>query len=258
MKGRILLSFVLAVLIPATGCVGPTGVVGSGHLATFESDASGFSRVDASHSFEITVVQAAGYDVEVTCDDNIENYLIVKKNGDTLVLGLQEGRSYTNTTLRARVTMPECKGVELSGSSRADVTGFSSTRPMELRLSGSSTANLISIECGDVEMNLSGSSDVEGQLIARDVILDLSGSSKTNIEGSGRNLDANCSGSSDITIESFPVRKADLNLSGASTAWVTVEDELKVDLSGASRVVYYGDAKLVDVNLSGDSTVERG
>jgi len=258
MKDRRLLIVVILVMIASTGCVGPTAVVGSGNPVTIESDISGFSRVDTSHNFHVTVTYASNCDVEVTCDDNIEQYMVIKKSGDTLVLGLKEGRSYTNTTLRAQVTMPECKGVELSGSSTADVTGFSSTRPLELKLSGSSTVHLKSIECGDAEMNLSGSSHVEGQLVARDVVLDLSGSSRTNVEGSGRNLEANCSGSSDITIESFAIEKADINLSGASTAWVTVEDELKVDLSGASRVVYYGNARLTDVNLSGGSTVQRG
>lgn len=258
MRLKILALVVVAVASLSLGCVGTASVVGSGTLATFETDVSGFSKIDASHSFEVAVTQSSGYSVEVTCDDNVEEYLVVKKSGDTLVLGLKEGRSYTNVTLRARVTMPECDGVELSSSSSADVTGFVSTHPLELKLSGSSTVMLAGIESGDIEMNLSGSSDVGGQLVARNVVLDLSGSSRTNLDGSGKTLDANCSGSSDITLESFRVKTADINLSGASTAWVTVEDKLSVDLSGASRVVYYGDARLVDVNLSGDSTVERG
>jgi hypothetical protein len=258
MKQELLLATVVAGVVLSAGCVKPVSVVGSGTLATFESDVSGFSRIDASHSLDVNVVQSSGHSVELTCDDNMKEYLVVKKSGDTLVLGLKEGRSYTNTTLRARVTMPECKGVELSGSSSADLTGFISNRPLELQLSGSSTVNLVGVECSDVEMNLSGSSDVGGHLVARDVVLDLSGSSRTNLAGSGEHLDANCSGSSDVTLENFAVQTADINLSGASTAWLTVDQKLRVDLSGGSRVVYYGDAKLADVNLSGDSTIERG
>jgi len=258
MRVKILLIVIAAFVSTSVGCVGPVSVAGSGTPTSFESDASGFSRIDASHNFDVTVTKSSSYSVQVTCDDNMEQYLVVKKSGDTLVLGLEPGRSYTNTTLSADVTMPECDGVELSGSSSAELTGFTSTHPFDLDLSGSSNATLVGIETGDAEVKLSGSSDVDGNLVARDIVLDLSGSSRVNLEGSGESLDANCSGSSDITLESFPVQTGDINLSGASAAWVTVDGELRVDLSGASRVVYYGDANLTDVNLSGSSTVERG
>ena len=258
MRLGVLVAAVFSVATLTAGCIGPASVVGSGNLSTFESDASGFTRIDASHDFDITVTQSSDYSVQVACDDNLEQYLVVKKSGDTLLLGLEEGRSYTNTTLRANVTMPRCDGVELSGSSSAEIAGFTSTRPFDLALSGSSDATLIGMQTGNAEMNLSGSSDVDGGIVARDVILDLSGSSRASLQGSGERLDANCSGSSDITLEAFTVHTADVNLSGASTAWLTVEDKLSVNLSGASRAVYYGDARLVDVNLSGDSTVERG
>ena len=258
MKAKTLLIAIAAVGCVSAGCIGQPSVVGSGNLTSLESDISGFSRIDASYNFDVTVTRTAEYSVQVACDDNLEQYLVVTKKGDTLVLGLKKGRLYTNTTLRAEVTMPECDGVELSGSSSAEVDGFTSTHRFDLELSGSSDATLVGIETGDAELNLSGSSDVDGNLIARDVVLDLSGSSRANLEGSGEKLDASCSGSSDITLESFPVQTADINLSGASTAWVTVDKKLSVDLSGASRVVYYGEANLADVNLSGSSTVERG
>lgn len=260
MTTRCLISTLLLLpcLVVPTGCAGVSRIVGSGHLVETERDISGFTGVSAEHSFDVTVTQAFDYSVVLTCDDNVEQFLVVRKSGDTLVLGLKPGRSYTDATLRAEVTMPQCETLELSGSARAVVTGFASSRPLDISLSGSSVLALTDMEAGDVEADLAGSSDLHGSLVGSDVDFNLSGSSGIQLVGSADKLRLDGSGSSSVGAESLFVHDADINLSGSSHASVAVDRRLSVDLSGSSSVVYFGEARLTDVSLSGSSTVEQG
>jgi len=74
------------------------------------------------------------------------------------------------------------------------------------------------------------------------------------MHGLGDYLHADISGASLLSAFDFPVRAADLNLSGASNARVTVSDHLKVTASGASSVLYRGNP-VVDKTVSGESSV---
>jgi hypothetical protein len=256
-KGLVAALSCVLCLAPA-GCAGMAPVVGSGDMVETEHAIAGFTGVAAEHSFDIRVTKAAGYSVVVTCDDNVEQFLVVKKTGNMLQLGLQPGRSYTSVTLQADITMPQCDEVDLSGSAAAVLTGFSSEGPFDASLSGSSMLVLTDLEAADVEADLAGSSQVRGSLVARDVDFVLSGSSSLELVGSADELRLNGSGSSSFELLSLLVHDADINLSGSSRASVGVDRELRVDLSGSSSVVYYGAARLTDVRLSGSSTVTKG
>jgi hypothetical protein len=83
-----------------------------------------------------------------------------------------------------------------------------------------------------------------------------SGASDLVVTGTGNRLSGKLSGASRVDTYDFPVRQADLNLSGASTARVRVDDALTVQASGASTVRYRGTPR-VNSSLSGASTVRQ-
>lgn len=188
---------------------------GSGDMVTREFDYQGFTDIDVSHGFSVTVTEGDDYSVSVTVDDNVVDYLKVTRSGDTLSIGL-EPRSYDDVSLEARVTMPALNGVELSGGSWVDVSGFSSSQ---------------------------------------DFALDLSGGSHAVIVGSAGDLTVDASGGSSIDLSGFKVQDVRVEFSGGSSGSVYVGGVLDVDLSSGSRLVYYGDPELGDVETSGGSSI---
>jgi hypothetical protein len=231
----------VAIVLAGTLLVGCTnnslgGVTGSGRLVDRDYDLSNFTRVQASSSFQVEVVRADDFEVMVTADDNVIDSIVVDRRGDTLELSLMGG-SYRNATLRAQVRLPELRGISLSGSSDATVTGFASQRY--------------------VDVELSGSSRLEGDIEADEVNADLSGASDLTLRGQGRELNLSGSGSSSIDLRNYPVTEATVRLSGASNAEVQVTGELGVDLGGGSTLDYYGDPRLGDVRTSGGASLRR-
>jgi len=211
---------------------------GSGNEVTITPNVSGFDSLDINHAFEVDIIQSQTYSLAIEVDDNIEQYLIVDDSGGTLVLGLEDGRTYTDVTLKAQISMPELLALELSGASDAKFTQFESSDPFDLKASGASAASG-DIEAGDVTIKLSGASDVQ-------------------LEGEGRDLLLDASGASRVDLEEFEVEDATLDLSGASDVTVSVNGVLNVSASGASDVTYFGNPKLGDIETSGASSIQSG
>jgi hypothetical protein len=236
---KAIVAVLMAVLLTAlllVGCAGGS-VTGSGTLKTEEMDFSEFTRVEASHGFEVEITQSRSYSVSITADNNLFKHIEVSKDGETLKIGLKPRITFGSVTLKAQITMPDLYIINLSGGSKANITGFSLSH--------------------DFSAELSGGSRVTGNITAGDTNFDLSGGSQVNLEGTADDLVVSGSGGSQLDLEAFSVDNADVHLSGGSRATFNVDGTLDVDLSGGSRVSYVGEPTLSDIDLSGGSRVDR-
>ena len=231
----VLLTVAPITSILLAGC-GPV-VIGSGNLVTETFDYSDFTRVEAHNGFQVELTRSSAYSIQITTDDNVQEYLEVTKSGDTLRIRLTGYRNYSSVTLKAKATMPDVYRISLSGGSQAEVTGFSSSH--------------------DFSAALSGGSGLEGNITTGDAEFDLSGGSRVTLAGSAEDLVIKSSGGSKLILESFPINNADINISGGGSATIDVSGILDVNLSGGSKVIYSGEPKIGDIDLSGGSTIRK-
>ena len=236
MKGILFTSglvFVLAVLL--AGCA----LTGSGSVVTREEAFTGFDKVDVSHAFKVDISEGDTFSVVIRVDDNLVEYLQAVKEGNTLKIGLKPLRRYgiRNATMEAEVTMPELTGLDLSGASHGTITGFKSTKALDVDLSGASALQ------GDVE--------------AGDARFDVSGASHVTLRGSAQDVTIDASGASSVDLGGFPVNDANVEASGASNVTVNASGKLDVEASGASHVYHLGNPTLGTVNTSGASSINR-
>ena len=228
----LILALITSALL--TGC---TAVIGSGNMATNTFDFSDFTEVEAANGFQVELSQSNSYSIEITTDDNVQQYLDVSRSDNTLRIKLTGYRSYRSITLKAKVNMPDLHGISLSGGSQAEVAGFNLSH-------GFSAA-------------LSGGSGLEGNITTGEAEFDLSGGSRVTLAGSAKDLVINSSGGSKVVLESFPVGNADINISGGGNATINVSGTMDINLSGGSKVIYTGKPRIGDVNLSGGSTFRK-
>lgn len=233
------------------------GVKGSGNVVTRDFEFTDFTKVRLSSAFDAEITRSDTYSVSVRVDDNILDLIEVDTSGDTLSVGAKSGASFRSVTLEATITMLTMSGIELSGASSVDVTGFDGLGSLDVQVSGASSIDG-DFEADSVDLSLSGASRIEGEYEADSIDLALSGASNATLGGSAENLTLDVSGASDADLEDFVVATADVELSGASKVTVNVEDRLEsVDASGASRLRYLGNPSLGSVNTSGASTIDQ-
>lgn len=194
-----------------------------------------FDRLEMGSAFVIEVVQGSVYKIEAWGDRRNLDDLLVYKNGQTLIIRYDEStnRRY-ETTLR--ITMPELAGFNFSGASNAVVSGFESQESLDVALSGASVAQL---DAGYSRLNIQ-----------------LSGSSSLVLHGLGDQMNASISGASLLSAFDYPVREAEVTITGASEGKLFVSDLLDVTASGASKVLYRG-TPTVTSEVTGGSSVKK-
>jgi hypothetical protein len=226
-----------------TGCIAPgvefVRVAASGNPVTLSQDYTGFTKVAAGSAFQVAINQSEDYSVDIIIDDNLRQYLEVGVQGDTLRIYLRPGVIFSTRPqeIRAEIAMPALEGLDLSGASRGNVSGFESNDPLRVILSGASA--------------------LQASLSTGDVTLEASGASRAKMQGSGDALDLEASGASFADLSEFTVTDADVQLSGASQAQVNMDGTLNADLSGASKLTYDGDVHLGTMDTSGASTGQQ-
>jgi hypothetical protein len=250
----LVLLTVLAALGLVTGC---KEVTGSGEVVTWEMDYADFTKLDIGSAFDVEITRADTFLVRITIDEALNEYLSVDQRGDTLRIGLEANNVYTNTRQEAVINLPDLRRLELSGASKASVSGFSTARSVDYELSGASNLKLAGMMSGDTSLKLSGASEASGDIKMDKGKFDLSGGSWLKLEGSASDISIDGSGASDISLAGFPVTNAAISLSGASSAVVRLNGRMDLDLSGASSVEYIGNPKLGSINMSGGSTVNQ-
>ncbi len=248
------LVLVIAALSVAAGC---EVITGSGEVATWDMDYDDFNKIEIGSAFDVEVIKADTYLVRITIDKVLYEYLKIDQRGDTLRIGLKPNNTYTGTTQQAVIQLPDLHRLELSGASRAVVTGFSVSHSLDFELSGASQMELGPAMAGNSDFKLSGASQVDCEIQMDNGHFDLSGASKMELRGSGDDITIKASGASDVELPEFPVTTAEVDLSGASRAVINVSDRMDVDLSGASGLEYIGDPKLGSLNVSGGSTINQ-
>ena len=221
----------------ACGLSFPSTLVGSGEIVTIEESYDAFSAVDINHAFRANVEQGETYRVVIRVDDNLLDKVRVTKDGSVLRIGLEPDQigGLSEVTLEADITMPELRGIEVGGASRAEITGFSSSDTLVVDVSGASSL-FGDIEAGDTSVNASGAGRVE-------------------LAGRGGDLLLDASGGSSVDLSQYPVFDATIDLSGASSASIFVEGTLNASASGASNVKYLGDPTLGSVVTTGASSI---
>ncbi len=240
-----------------TGCFATEVVVGNGITKTFIYDYTNFAKVDTGNNFNVIIEQSDNYYVEITCDENVKEYLDIKKTGNTLSIHLDQLVSYRKIEPTARIGMPYLESV--NGSGACDIVfrnEFIIDNDLSIDLSGSSSFKG-ALQSKDLYIDVSGSSDVNATTIVSDIKIDLSGASNTTLNGTGKNLNLDLSGSSDVNLFNLNLENVIIELSGASTAQINASGNIKYSASGASKLQYKGLPEIKHLDLSGSSKIKK-
>lgn len=197
-------------------------------------DISGFSRVEVGDAMNITIEKGDLFDISASGDRRNIDDLIVETRDNTLAIRFAENRNRRHDT-HIRITMPALSGASFSGASISSISGFDEPE-FDLYSSGASVCRLTA------------------DLVALKLII--SGASDVRVGGSGSLLEAEVSGASVLRAFDLDVAFADLSMSGASAASVSVSEKLDAVVTGASAVIYRGNPE-VNADVSGSSTVHR-
>ena len=213
-------------------------VRGDGNVTVQNRAVENFKAVQVGGALDVYVSQDSGFSVRVEADENLQEFIEVYNDGNTLRVRQRNNTSLNpSRDIKVYVTAPEF--------SRFGASGASEIKGQNRITSGNA-----------IIIDLSGASEIEAELRAPSIRVDMSGASTAELSGETRDLDVEGSGSSNIKAMDLLTENASIRVSGASDAKVYASVKLEVKASGASSVRYKGNAS-VSSNSSGASSIKK-
>jgi len=123
-----------------------------------------------------------------------------------------------------------------------------------LHASGGSDVNVDgTLKISNLDLKVSGGSDFSGNVDLVDLVVGASGGSDVKISGKADRLTVDASGGSDFSGYSLSVDICNVEASGGSDIYITVNKELSAKASGGSDVYYKGSGLIRDIKTNGSS-----
>lgn len=233
-NGYIML--VALMFFSACDIIVPDARMGNGIVQTQTREVGSFNRIDVSGAIEVELSQGDASAVMIEADENLHPFIFTEVRGGELKI-YTEGYLASSSAIKAYVTFVQLHQIDISGAVKVE-----GNNPFILE---------------KLSINASGASKVELDVEAEKVMADLSGASRLFLRGTAVRFSSEGSGASKIEAFEFITDKADVNLSGASHAYIFAKQSLKADCSGASTVRYKGEPKELHINTSGASSVNK-
>jgi hypothetical protein len=204
-----------------------------------ERSISGFSKVSISDAIESELMFSnKGENVVVEANSSIHQYIITEVISGVLFVRVKRNVEFKSPpTIRVHITASNLDDIAVSGAS--------------------SLTLLNDLVAPNVSIDISGASQMSGGIVVDNGSIELSGASRGQFEGAIGSANMDLSGASSLGNLSLSVDNLDIDLSGASSARLRVNNSIDISASGASTLEYLGDAVIKNSNLRGASSIRR-
>jgi hypothetical protein len=231
MKRGILLSTIVLFTLVTTGS--------SKCLATDREarDLTGFTKVSFSVAGNLYINLGDEYNVVLEGETSLLENIVTEVSNGRLVIKKKSWRINMNDKVTVYVTMPELKGLGVSGSGKAEIKDAVNTNDLDLSVSGSGKLFTSDVTVSSLGCSISGSGDII-------------------IGGKGdiNRADVSISGSGNYNGTTAEINTMDVSISGSGSCTCFVKGSLRAGISGSGNVTYLGDPR-IDARVSGSGRV---
>ncbi|MET0637092.1 MAG: head GIN domain-containing protein [Chitinophagaceae bacterium] len=238
MKQILLISFLSLAVLSSCRMLSSRSEHGDGNVISQTRNFSGFNGVEVGGAIDVYVTSDSNYSVKVETDQNLQEFVDVFMDGNTLRIG---NKDYTN--------------VEPSGQIKVYVSG-----PAFSKLGASGASNIYSTgrltSSSRLDIDLSGACSVKLDIKAPEVEVEMSGACNAELTGETKDLRVDGSGSTGLKAFGLLAENVDVDLSGAGDAEVYASVKLNAGTSGAASIEYKGTAS-VSTDISGAGSVKK-
>ena len=200
-------------------------VEASGVITTRDTTVSPFTKLSVSGPLDVTFTQSTEQpSVKITTSDNIQEYVEVKIEGNTLNVGLKDGPARISEDIRVDIVGPAADALKLAGS-----VDF--------------TCERLGVEGSDLKVEVAGSTDVRiSSISAAELILSAAGSCDINLgEVNVSSFESVIAGSGNIHAAHVNADSSDLAIAGSGDMDIYLNvNELNASIAGSGELALKG------------------
>ena len=162
---------IAAVTLLCTSCVyvntnwkgGKNAIKGEGPVVskTFEN-LKDFDKIEINGHADVYFTQSSEYEVTLSTQENVFDYLEYQVVGTTLVIETKDHRSVHADKYDLVIKAPALTRIEVNGAADFDITGgFRSEDDLKIIVNGAGDLDFDSIRCKDLTIEVNGAADAD-------------------------------------------------------------------------------------------------
>jgi hypothetical protein len=207
----------LAIAALSLGACDIVGIRGNGHVVTDVRAIGEFDEIDASGGLRVEW-QSGPPALRITTDENLLPYIDNRISGRILTIRNRTHKSLRPTHhINVVISSARLNGADLSGAVDLAAHGLSGSK---------------------FYIRASGASDV-------------------TLDGNVEEFLADLTGASDLRAQGLQTKTVDMSTTGAASAKISVSETLRVDITGAGDVTYYGNPKTIEKHVTGAGSIHH-
>lgn len=215
-----ILTLLLTVNLSAQSWFGKS-IKGNGEKSNITRNIDNYDKITVAGPFEINLVKGIEGKLEITIEENLEEYLVTKVKDGKLLIRWKECCKI-NPRKKVSITIP-FKNIEA------------------LTLAGSGEIkNKDKITSNDFTIKLAGSGNINLLLSSKQVKCTMAGSGTVSLEGDSVDFECSKAGSGDYFGYDFICRNIDIEGAGSGDAQVNATDVLEAKIAGSGNIYYKG------------------
>ncbi len=224
--------FVFALISPAENAIGQS-------IAKETRNVKDFTKVSFGVAGNLIIKFGPEFSLTIEGDKRAVSETLTDVSGGRLIIKRDNWKwSFNDDKVTINLTMPEIKGLGVSGSGRAEITeAVKNIDELYLNVSGSGKIITSDLEADRIDCSISGSGDIK-----------LGGGGKID------NGDISISGSGTYSGESVEIDHLKVSVSGSGDCYCKAGDTLDASVSGSGNVTYTGNPK-INARVSGSGHV---
>jgi hypothetical protein len=151
------------------------------------------------------------------------------------------------------------KGIHIDWNDDRKMKAYVSYKTID-QLGGSGGSDIFvdgTIKTNNLNLRISGGSDFEGKVDVSSLKVSATGGSDVSISGAAKQLDMEASGGSDVEGYGLATDICNVEATGGSDIYITVNKELIAGASGGSDIFYKGNGSVKEMKSSGSSSVKK-
>lgn len=220
-----LIALLAGCLTAANPCRAKT--TGSGKLVNESRMVTGFHAVELMCTGTLDIAQGDKEELVVEAEDNILPLLETRVKADgTLLITFKDHEEVRLTkSLSFKLSVKALDQIVLAGSGEIHVGGKLSAGNETIRLPGSGSITVDSLETGGLTVSLEGSGAIK-------------------VNGGAPTQNVRIAGSGEYEASAFKTDTAKISVNGSGNCKVWTEKSLEVNIGGSGEVEYYGHPEL--------------
>jgi hypothetical protein len=231
---NILLAVIMLLLISVNSCT-CFCKKGEGNVITKKIQLSEFSEIDIEGQAQVYIEQGISPSIEILIDSNLYQYIKAEVSGKKLKI-FENKCIESISDYKVKIIANRFSELDVDGSVKVKSDSLIKFDKLVIQNNGT----------GDIQLNID----------ANNLEVETGGSGSLKLIGRALNMDVNIYGAGSLDAYGLQAKEADVKVKDAGSSKIFVSEKFTGDVSGSGNIIYKGNPKKVNTNITGSGTIQ--